>query len=230
MAMRSALGASRARIIGQLFVEALVLASVAAVVGLIAADRTLRWGIESVAEGNGGVPFWMAPGLDITTMVYAVGLAVAGAAMLSLLPALRVTQTRLQSHLTNMGAGGSTLRFGRVWTAAMIAQVALTAIAIPVSSIEGANQAMLRVRIHAQFPSHEYFTARLELDQPAGEGTTSAFEERRARTYAKLEQQIAKDPDVVAVTFTDRQPGGDLPILSNRRRRNPGRRRSDVPN
>lgn len=109
-----------------------MLASVAAVVGLIAADRTLRWGIESVAEGNGGVPFWMAPGLDITTMVYAVGLAVAGAAMLSLLPALRVTQTRLQSHLTNMGAGGSTLRFGRVWTAAMIAQVALTAIAIPV--------------------------------------------------------------------------------------------------
>ena len=52
MAMRSALGASRARIIGQLFVEALVLASIAAAVGLIAADRTLRWGIESVAAGK----------------------------------------------------------------------------------------------------------------------------------------------------------------------------------
>ena len=64
MAMRSALGASRARIISQLFVEALVLASIAAAVGLIAADRTLRWGIESVAEGKGGVPFWMTPGLE----------------------------------------------------------------------------------------------------------------------------------------------------------------------
>ena len=211
MAMRSALGASRARIIGQLFVEALVLASIAAAVGLIAADRTLRWGIESVAEGNGGVPFWMTPGLDITTMLYAGGLAVAGAAMVSLLPALRVTRTRLQSHLMNLGAGGSTLRFGRVWTTAMIAQVALTAIVIPVG-IEGASQAILRVRIHAQFPSHEYFTARLEFDRPAGEDMTSAFEERRARTYARLEQQIAKEPDVVAVTFADRQPGGDLPI------------------
>lgn len=206
MAMRSALGASRARIIGQLFVEALVLASIAAAVGLIAADRTLRWGIES-----SNVPFWMAPGLDSTTMLYAGGLAVAGAAMVSLLPALRVTRTRLQSHLMNLGAGGSTLRFGRVWTAAMIAQVALTAIVIPVG-IEGASQAILRIRIHAQFPSHEYFTARLELDRPAGEGMTSAFEERRARTYARLEQQIAKEPDVVAVTFADRQPGGDLPI------------------
>ena len=211
MAMRSALGASRARIIGQLFVEALVLASIAAAVGLIAAARTLRWGIESVAEGNGGVPFWMTPGLDITTMLYAGGLAVAGAAMVSLLPALRVTRTRLQSHLMTLGAGGSTLRFGRVWTTAMIAQVALTAIAIPVG-IEGASQAILRVRIHAQFPSQEYVTARLELDRRAGEEMTSAFAERRARTYARLEQQIAEEPAVVAVTFADRAPGGDLPI------------------
>ena len=93
----------------------------------------------------------------------------------------------------------------------MIAQVALTAIAIP-SGIEGASQAIRRVRIHAQFPSHEYFTARLELDRPAGEDMTSAFEERRARTYARLEQQIAEEPDVVAVTFADRVPGASFPI------------------
>src|SRR4029453_2066666 len=87
IAVRSALGASRARIVGQLFVEALVLASIAAVVGLIAADRTLRWGIETVGEGKGGVPFWMTPGLHVTTMFYAGALAVVGAVMLSLLPA-----------------------------------------------------------------------------------------------------------------------------------------------
>jgi predicted permease len=210
MAMRSALGASRARIISQLFVEALVLASIAAAVGLIAADRTLRWGIESVAEGKGGVPFWMTPGLDITTMLYAGGLAVAGAAMLSLLPALRVTRARLQPHLVNLGAGGSTLRFGRVWTTAMIAQVALTAIAIPVG-IEGANQAIRRLRIHAQFPSQEYFTARLELARTVGE-EMSAFEERRARTYTTLESLIAEEPDVAAVSFSDRVPGASLAI------------------
>jgi putative ABC transport system permease protein len=211
MAMRSALGASRARIIGQLFVEALVLASIAAAVGLIAVDRTLRWGIESVAEGKGGVPFWMAPGLEITTILYAGGLAVAGAGLVSLLPALRVTRTRLQSHLMNLGAGGSTLRFGRVWTTAMITQVALTAIAIPIG-IEGASQAIRTVRIHARFPSHEYVTARLELDRPAGEDMTTAFTERRARTYARLEQQIAEEPGVVAVTFADRVPGASFPI------------------
>jgi predicted permease len=211
MAMRSALGASRARIIGQLLVEALVLASIAAAVGLIAADRILRWGIQTVAEGKGGVPFWMAPGLDVTTFLYAGGLAVLAAVMVSLLPALRVTRTRLQSHLKNLGAGGSTLRFGRVWATAMIAQVAFTAIAIPVG-IEGASQAIRRVRIHAQFPSHQYVNARLELDRPASDEMTPAFEERRARVYARFEQQIAREPDVVAVTFADRVPGASFPI------------------
>jgi predicted permease len=215
MAMRSALGASRARIISQLFVEALVLASIAAAVGLIAADRTLRWGIEAVADGRGGVPFWMTPGLDIRTMLYAGGLAVAGAAMVSLLPALRVTRPRLQSPLMNLGAGGSTLRFGRLWTTAMIVQVALTAIAIP-GGIEGASQTIRIVRIHAQFPSQEYFSARLEFDRPpGGEEMTSALEqqrERRARTYARLEQKIAEESDVVAVTFADRVPGASFQI------------------
>lgn len=211
MAMRSALGASRTRIVSQLFVEALVLASIAAALGLIAADRTLRWGIESVAGEKGGVPFWMTPGLEVTTILYAAGLAVAGAAMLSLLPALRVTRTRLQPHLMNLGAGGSTLRFGRVWTAAMITQVALTAIAIP-SGIEGASEVIRIVRIHSQFPSHEYLSARLELDRPAGEETASAFSERRARTYARLEQRIAEQPDVVAVTFANRVPGASFGI------------------
>src|SRR6185295_1830637 len=93
----------------------------------------------------------------------------------------------------------------------MIAQVALTAIAIP-AGIEGASQAVRRVRIHAHFPSHEYFTARLELDRPAGADMASAFEERRARTYARLEQRIAEESGVVAVTFADRVPGASLPI------------------
>lgn len=211
MAMRSALGASRARIISQLFVEALVLASIAAAVGLIAADRTLRWGIEAVADGKEGVPFWMTPGLELPTILYAGGLAVVGAAMVTLLPALRVTRPRLQSHLMNLGAGGSTLGFGRVWTTTMIVQVALTAMAIP-SGIEGASQTIRTVRIHAQFPSHEYVTARLEFDRPAGQDMTSTFEERRARTYARLAQQMAMEPEVVAVTFADRVPGASFQI------------------
>jgi putative ABC transport system permease protein len=205
IAVRFALGASRGRIISQLFVEALVLASAAATVGLIAADRLLTWGI----EGAGDAPFWFTPGLTFTTIVYAGGLAVVCAAMLSFLPALKVTRARVQPHLANLGTGGATLRFGRVWTGAMIAQVALTAIGIPIA-METASQVMRKVEIRAEFPSREYVAARVDLEQPFEEEATPVFEARRAQAFAALERRIAQEPGVVAVTFADRAPGSLL--------------------
>ena len=206
IAIRSALGAGRARILGQLFVEALVLTSVAAPVGLIAADRALAWGIESVNRASGGAPFWMTPGLKLSTILYAGGLAVVAAAMLSLLPALKVTRARLQPHLANLGTGGATLRFGRVWTGAMIVQVALTAIGIPVA-LESVSQTMRKLQIRAQFPSREYLAARIDVDRPFAEETAPAFEARRERMFAELQRRIAQEPGVVAITFADFVPG-----------------------
>ncbi len=205
IAVRSALGASRGRIIGQLFVEALVLASVAAAVGLIAADRVVTWGIENL----GDAPFWMTPGLKLTTILYGGGLAVVSAAMLSFLPALKVTRARVQPHLANLGTGGATLRFGRVWTGAMIAQVALTAIGIPIA-METVSEVTRNLNIRAEFPSREYLAARIDLDRPFEEEATPGFEQRRAQTFAALEQRIAEEPGVVAITFADRAPGSLL--------------------
>jgi predicted permease len=205
LAMRSALGASRARIMTQLFVEAFILASVAAVAGLITADRVLRWGIEG-AYAASGAPFWMTGGLRLTTIVYAAGLALVTAAMLSLLPALRATRARVQPHLANLGTGSATLRFGRVWTSAMIAQIAVTAMAIP-GAMETANQTMLKWRIRAEFPSREYLAAHLDFGGPSFGEPAQAFEARRTRTFAELERRITQEPGVIAVTFADRAPG-----------------------
>ena len=206
IAVRSALGASRARIIGQLFVEALVLASVAAALGLIAADRAVLFVIENFNRASGGVPFWITPGLKLSTILYAGGLAAVSAVMLSLLPALKATRAGLQSHLASRGAGGATLRFGRVWTGAMIVQVTLTAIGIPVA-LETVGEARHNANIRAAFPSREYLAARIDVDRPFEDETTPAFEARRARTFAELQRRIAQEPGVVAVTFADRVPG-----------------------
>ena len=209
IALRSALGATRGRIIFQLFVEALVLAVLAACVGLFAADQILRWGTTSAYTDEGGLPFWINPGLALTTILYAGGLAIVSAVMTSLLPALRATRAEVQSHLTNLGTSGATLRFGRVWTGAMIAQVALTAIGIPVA-MEGANQVVRTGRIRAEFPTREYLAARIDVDPPGVEQATSALEERRARLFSELEQRVSREPGVAAVTFANRAPGSGL--------------------
>ena len=206
IALRSALGASRARIMSQLFVEALVLASVAAPVGLIAADRALAWGIEGANRATGGAPFWITPGLKLSTILYAGSLAVVSAAMLSVLPALKVTRARVQPHLANLGSGGATMRFGRIWTGAMIVQVALTAIGIP-GALESVSQTMRKVQTRAQFPSREYLAARIDLDRPFEREPTPASQDRRAQTFEALTRRIAQEPGVVAVTYGDQVVG-----------------------
>ena len=111
----------------------------------------------------------------------------------------------VQPHFANLGSAGATLRFGHVWTGVMIAQVALTAIAIP-AAMETASETFRNGRIRAEFPSRQYFAARIELDRAVDEDP-SAFEARRARAYADLERRIAEEPGVIAVTFADRAPG-----------------------
>ena len=74
ISVRYALGATRGRIISQLFIEALVLASVAAVVGLIIANSALKFGLTAYYSGqDAGVPFWVQPGLKFTTVIFAAG-------------------------------------------------------------------------------------------------------------------------------------------------------------
>ena len=106
IAVRSALGASRARIMSQLFVEALVLTFVAAPVGLIAADRALAWGIESANRASGGAPFWMTPGLKL-----------AGADVRGAREAHRTGARRRRDHLHRPASGrrGRTIRRSRVF-------------------------------------------------------------------------------------------------------------------
>jgi len=132
-AARHALGGSRARIVWQLFIEALVLTAAAAGVALL----ILR--IASVAIAGrlqdipGGLPFWMTFDISYRTMLFVAGLAVAGAAMCGLVPALQAT-----GRLTRLGsgalAGRTSLRLGHTWTALVIAQVAFSVAVLPLAA------------------------------------------------------------------------------------------------
>jgi putative ABC transport system permease protein len=216
IALRYALGAGRGRIVGQLFAEALVLASISAVVGLGLANFALKWGVTAFYAGRtNGLPFWIDPGLKPTTVVFAAGLTILGAALLGIFPALKVTGANAHSQLKNLGAGGSTLRFGWIWTSVMIFQVALTVVCmIPAQGISG--ESWRDIKIRGQFPTREYLAARVTLDREpttaAGEETPAAYSARFARTYAELERRIASEPGVKAVTFGDRLPGMDVAV------------------
>ena len=210
ISMRYALGATRGRIVTQLFVEALVLASISAVVGLVVAHAGLKWALAAYYSGSDGMPFWLNPGLKPATVAFAAVLTVLGAALLGVLPALKATGKNAHAQLRNLGAGGSTLRFGAVWTAVMILQVALTVICIPPAI--GISEEMVRDhRIRSAFPGEQYLAVRVAIDRETsrdgGDEPADVYADRLRQTYGELERRLSQDPDVRAITFGDRLPG-----------------------
>lgn len=208
IALRHALGASRARIITQLFVEALVLSAAAATIGLLAADRALRWVYDYLAQQD-ALPFWITPGLEPHTVAYAGLLAVAAAGVVAILPAIKATGG-VAEQLKISGAGGATLRFGTVWTTAMIAQVALTVICIvPAKGVS--EEAIRDHRIRGRFPAAQYLAVGIEMDRDVaavpGQTAAEAAAERLRRSYTELERRLTQEPGVLAVAFGDRLPG-----------------------
>jgi hypothetical protein len=127
--VRNALGASRGRILMQLFSEALVLGGVAALVGLAVARMGVSWAVFFI-EGENDLPYWYHAALSPITVLYVVGLTLLAAVIAGFIPALKVTRG-LGQHLRALGAGAGGLRFGGIWTAVIVVQVAFTVAFLP---------------------------------------------------------------------------------------------------
>ena len=204
LAVRSALGASRGRIILQLFTEALVLGGVATAVGLAAAGFGLeRWGGEFLRVNTGRLPFWFNPHLSLETVLYAIGLAVLGAVISGVVPALKVTRG-LGARLRNGTAGGG-LRFGGVWTAVIITQVAVTVAFPAIVLVE--QRELVRIRsADVGFAADEYLAARIDVDAPADSTAAGDQSVRLGAALDELRRRMSAEPGVAGVTFADRLP------------------------
>jgi predicted permease len=214
--VRTALGASRTRIVTQLFVEALVLAAVSAVAGLAITEKALdvldslltQW-----SERGGefaGVPFWMQNHLSWRTVTYVVGLTILAAAISGALPAIKATGRRMQASLRDMG-GTTKLQLGRVWTGLIVAQVAFAVALLPSAvaftwfSIEYANA-------DPGFAAEEFLTARVLMDSESvptdrAEAYARDFETRYAARLRGIAQRTAEEPGVSHVTLMSVKPG-----------------------
>lgn len=202
--VRNALGASRGRIVAQLFVEALVLAGVAAILGLVVARLALRWGL-SLAAGSDALPFWIDDGLSWKTVLYAALLTLLGAAIVGILPALRVTRINVQDALRNEGAARSGLRFGGFWTAVIVVQVAITVALLPLAA--GGVFESNRFRQRAEgIGAERYLTAGVDVDREDHGADSAAFAARARLALDELERRLREEPGVEHVAFADRLP------------------------
>jgi predicted permease len=105
MAIRTAMGASRARLIGQVFIESLVLAMSGAVGGMALGTWATRW-ISDLRLAS-VVPVTLDFALDWRVIAYTLGVAVCTGVIVGLWPALRVARTSVNEALRQAGRGGT---------------------------------------------------------------------------------------------------------------------------
>jgi len=205
--VRTALGASRGRIVSQLFVEALVLAGVAAVVGLILARVSLGWGLGQLA-GSDALPYWINDSLSWKTVLYTALLALIGAAIVGILPALRATRVSIQDALRNESAARSGLRFGGFWTTVIVMQVAITVAFLPLAAggVFESNRFSQRAEgIRAE----RYLVAGVAMDREDFAMDSTTFTARARASADELERRLRAEPGVENVAFADRVPVED---------------------
>ncbi len=205
IAVRTALGATRRRIVLQLFAEALVLVGGSTLLGMALARLALgRIGrLFFTIQQAPQPPFGWNDALSPTTVVYAIVLAFVGALMIGVVPALKATGGAVQPRLGQLSSGGGGgLRFGGMWTVVIVLQVALSVAFLPLAvSLAGTA---FGERVTVTFPADEYVTAQLGRDPavpPRTPEERTEFLERSRQLFEEVRERMADDPAVRGVAL-----------------------------
>lgn len=209
IAVRTALGATRARIVGQLFAEAFVLSGLSAVVGLGMVAVALRV-VDDFMASSGGAPFWIAPGLSLGAVLYGLGLAVLSAVIVGVFPALRATGLQLRTAMGSLGSG-TRAQLGSTWTALIVVQIAITVAILPPAMLKGSQTIQMAMR-QPGFAAGEYLMTQFFVERDLATSTDERADRAAADSaraiVTTLVARLAAEPGVAGVTVGSSNPWG----------------------
>lgn len=220
IALRSALGASRRRIVLQLVAESLVITGTAAALGLTISHYGMKWGMDLFWQvQQERPPSFFDGGVSVASALYTAALALVGALIIGGLPGLRATRRGLRDRLPQTGSAGGGVRFGLIATAVIVLQVALCVAFLPIALMNGRD--LLAEARDSDFPAHAFLTGTLvtdvsaEADAPAGprdDAGGASPDSVPAPRAEELLRRLEAEPDVLAATRASRIAGLNHPV------------------
>jgi putative ABC transport system permease protein len=199
IAIRSALGASRRRVVSQLLVESLVLAFFGTLVGIVLAYFGVRAFNAAIVDTN--PPFFIKIQLDLPALLFAFGVTLLAAVLAGLMPALQASRADLNEVLKDEGRGSSSLRLGRFSRVVVIGEVAFSCALLVCAGLMVKSMLNLKT-LDLGFEPKNLLTVRIALFEAA-----YPEEAQRLRFFEDLLARIEAQPGVTAVTATSSLPG-----------------------
>ena len=196
IAVRTALGASRGRIVRLLLTESLALAGLGCVAGVGLAVLGVRL-LRAIEPGT--LPRIEQIGLDGWGLAFAIGVSLLTGLVFGLLPALAAARPDLTRALKAGGRGGSGVS-GRVRGALVVGEVALSFVLLIGAGLLLRSFARL-VSVDPGFRTEGAVTASLSLPAARFEGEADVLSFDEA-----LETRLEAFPGVSAVGFTSQLP------------------------
>ncbi|HKG95934.1 MAG TPA: ABC transporter permease [Gemmatimonadaceae bacterium] len=200
VAVRSAIGASRGRLVAQLLTESVMLALAGGALGSGLAVLGSRLLARSVA---GDLPPWMTFDVDLRVLAFTLAVSAAAGIAFGLVPALRLSRAGGETAaraLRDGGRGGLDLTRGRLYRGLVIAQVALSLVLLTGAAL--AVQSFRRLqRVDPGFDPRGVMTFRVTLQGPRYDASPA-----RAGVIAAITEGARALPGVVAAGATTHIP------------------------
>jgi predicted permease len=195
-AIRSALGASRARLVRQLLTESVLLAMTGGILGLMVAKLAVSL---MFVEFPQSLPRAESIGVNLPVLFFAFGISLAVGIAFGLLPALKSSRADVQASLKS-GDRGTTRAHPRSQSALVIIQMALTLVLLVGAGLLLRTIGDLR-KVDPGFNTQHVITFKVGLSPSL---TQSAASIRIA--YQQLLDRIRQIPGVQAADFTNIVP------------------------
>lgn len=213
MGMRTALGASRRRIVAQLLTEHAVLGIVGGLLGLALGAGALK---VVLALAPPELPRIHEAHLDFPTLAFAAAITMGSVVLFGLWPALAATRGDLVQAIrgTNPATGGR--RAGLARPVIVAGQVALALVVLAGGGLLGKSLARLE-HLDLGFEPDRLLFVGLELVEPLASRDSATMAKLQARYLTMrdaLEQGLVRSPGITAATTTVALPfsGVSMPI------------------
>ena len=196
--IRTALGASRLAVVRQFLAEALLIAGLGAVLGVVLAYAGVDLFNRAIVDSE--PPPWLDIRLHPPVLLFAVGLGLLATLASGILPAIQSSRPDVNEVLKDEARGSSSLRIGKMSKGLVVFEIALSCGLLVAAGLMIKSVAKIR-NMDPGFETANMFTARVGF--PAAYTDTVM----QRRFFEQLEPKLAALPGVRTASLSSGLPG-----------------------